>query len=299
MKVFGSYGTSRVGCFTKFNVDYTSTGGAILSLPESPDGGDFKIGGPSGMPPYVITNVTNSAEELAGFQRCFESRVFTYVFGSEVETVLVDMVVYLIGRYDVSAGSGTTLQDINAPSDAFRTLKELYYANRLSNSRQLCSLMFNGADKVLNNLLLVGFTSAVKSLEHNMYSAQLKFIQLPRPLDSPQEEGSAPEGAGYTAGLGDTAGFRGSTRDSSKSAGMWGPGGSGDLRSGMPGLGRGSLGMPGGTGKKIGPYADTNSGARFRTDSKGRSKARDTRQHLPAQGTRIGRPGWMNSRSGS
>lgn len=187
MRVFGT-DTTAVGCFVRFDLELNKAGGAVLHMPAA-DGKTFPMAG-SNYLPFVITDIQTSNKENLSIQKCFESRFYTYAFGSDVESVTINMVTFLTGgKLGPTLGStdrraASNIQGKSA-SLAFDTMRKLYDAGRISSSRTFGSLAFNGG--TVANLMLVGNTGGVFSLDANIYQFQLNFLVLPRPMVAKKE----------------------------------------------------------------------------------------------------------------
>ena len=189
MKVFGTDSTA-VGCFVRFDIDLNKAGGAVLHMPalnaKAPSlGGSSKELISSAYLPYVITDIQTESKENLAIQKCFEYRAYTYAFGPDVESVVINVVSFLTGG---SAGPKPWSTDPRKVSNqagkvaskAFSTMRQMYEEGRISSSKSFGSLSFNGGE--LTNLMLVGNTGGVYNLQANIYSFQLRFLILPRPL---------------------------------------------------------------------------------------------------------------------
>jgi len=181
MKVFGTDSTA-VGCFVRFDIDLNKAGGAVLHMPAL-DGTTKPLVSSTYMP-YVITDIQTESKENLAIQKCFEYRAYTYAFGPDVESVVINVVSFLTGG---KVGPKLWSKDARKASNeagkvaskAFSTMRQMYEEGRISSSKSFGSLSFNGGE--LTNLMLVGNTGGVYNLQANIYSFQLRFLILPRP----------------------------------------------------------------------------------------------------------------------
>lgn len=128
---------------------------------------------------------TSTGENLS-IQKCFESRFYTYAFGSDVESISVTVAAFLTGGKLVAASADRKKAGGGAASSgSFNIMRELYEDGRISKSKSFGSLVLGTGGKVAN-LMWVGNEGAVFNLGANIYQFTLKFLVMPRPLGKPK-----------------------------------------------------------------------------------------------------------------
>ena len=154
------FGTGRRGCFVAFNLETKFSRGAVLSLPTSteetiqlPQENDFSF-------PLLVTNISIGQKERAFFLRCFNNRIYTYAFGTDIGQVGVDFIGFLADgvvfgdEEDEDAVGGEESEVIEIVLDA-------YSKARVSSSKKFATLSFG------TNGSLSGFVTDMRSQTSN------------------------------------------------------------------------------------------------------------------------------------
>jgi hypothetical protein len=168
------FGTSKRGCFVAFNLGTERGRGAVLSLPTTEPGNSIQLPVENDYTfPLVVTNVAISQKERAFFLNCFNNRIYTYAFGTDIGSVTVDYIGFLASG--VLGASAAVDDDEVAPPAGEREATEIvldaYRQSRISASKQFATLSF-GTNGFLRGFV-TNMNSQTANAETNLQSFQI------------------------------------------------------------------------------------------------------------------------------
>jgi hypothetical protein len=138
--IFGTSSDSPRGCFMAFAFDGQNSKGALLTLPD----GEL-LTNPDPTWPLVVTGVRTNFVENSQFLKCFNDKIYTYAFGGDVGSMVVDFVGFLQpGTEAGSRGGGVTDDPWTIAFDAYnnaRLSRSVDYATLTLGSKALQGLV--------------------------------------------------------------------------------------------------------------------------------------------------------------
>jgi len=190
MRIFGTDSTRR-GCFAAFTTDIGGGKGSILEVRDK-DGGVIELPASADFSfPLLVTNVTITQSERAHFLRCFNDRIYTYAFGTDIGKVTIDFLGFLVsGKVSGAAGG---------PGGGFSNITDTFlssYKNaRLSASLKFATLSLAGSSQLKG--LITNMGSATSNVETNIqsFSITLTTVEVQGP-DAPPVVAAPGAGAG-------------------------------------------------------------------------------------------------------
>lgn len=166
--IFGAAEGSPRGCFMAFTFDGKNSKGALLTLPDG-----SLLTNPDPTWPLVVTGITTEFNENVNFLKCFNDKIYTYAFGSDVGRLRVDFMGFLQPGVEAGSTGGGGNQDV------WTVALDAYNNARLSKALDFATLTVG--KKALQGLVL-GLSSGTASPEYGLQTFSLSMAHLPETL---------------------------------------------------------------------------------------------------------------------
>jgi hypothetical protein len=170
MLIFGNDKKAR-GCWREIMGPYTIGVGANLSLPngttlpaQTTSGGTGASSG-ARTDPFFISAIGMTQKEKYHVVQCFMDKNYTYAFGHDPRSSLIDVTftMFLTGADGIGFG------------DSLKNMLKAYYESRLSASPDYASLTLGNA---FMQGFVVGMSSSTQDPEHNLQSFTIQLLLI-------------------------------------------------------------------------------------------------------------------------